>query len=169
MRRLRPFSLRRFARPLVALLPATVIIAAGCGGGSSAAASTSARPRVRDPAPGMTVTPKVGRPSSVLHFSFRGGRLTSGRHDDHLIAYALSIAGPPRRSCTWTRSLGVPVPRAQATVSVSVRPPSGGWCPGSYTAGVDEVSRPVCGPGRLCPMFVVVLGRLGRVHFRINA
>ena len=44
----------------------------------------------------------------------------------------------------------------------------GPWCPGSYTARVEVIARPVCAQGMMCPQFIRVVAVLGPAVFRIS-
>jgi hypothetical protein len=131
----------------------------------SASASTSA-----SSAPGrLTVTPVRGHPTSELRFTLQAPT-PSGRHGQTQVSYALSESGPQGSGCVAEHSNPVAVTRAEQAVTVAVGPSQlrGRWCAGSYSARVDELVRPVCGPAQACPQFIRVAAVIGPVHFRIT-
>jgi hypothetical protein len=62
---------------------------------------------------------------------------------------------------------GIPL---RQTLTVALGPAQGDpdWCRGVFSARVQELARPVCRPGEMCPQFVRLVGVLGPVRFRIR-
>jgi hypothetical protein len=119
-------------------------------------------------ASGLTVSPPVGSPHSVIHFavtpSYRTG--APGSED---ISNALSVMGPQKAGCVGVHEQGVPAlsPGQETTVSLGPAQLGGDWCPGTYSARVEVVERPKCAQGMMCPQFIRVLAVLGPATFRI--
>ena len=117
----------------------------------------------------LAVTPAVGSPRSVIHFEVTLPYRT-GPQGSLEIANALSVVGPQRPGCVGAHQEALPsLPTGQmAGVTVGPSQLGGPWCPGAYTARVEVVARPKCGPGQMCPQFVRLLAVLGPVRFRIS-
>jgi hypothetical protein len=117
---------------------------------------------------GLTVSPAVGSPHSVVHFavtpSYRTG--VPGGED---ISNALSVMGPQKAGCVGVHEQGLAAlpPGRETTVSLGPAQLGGDWCPGTYTARVEVVERPKCAQGMMCPQFIRVLAVLGPTTFRI--
>jgi hypothetical protein len=116
----------------------------------------------------LTVAPPGGHPTSSLRFTLQA-LTSSGRHGQTEVSYALSVYGAQGSGCVAEHSTPVAVTHAEQPVTVSVGPAQlgGRWCPGDYTARVDELARPVCAPAQVCPQFIRVVAAIGPVHFRI--
>lgn len=165
---------------------ALAICLAGCGsrGGhvssSAASAPGSTAPRssstTTSPAPTgpsaphpLAVAPTTGSPTSVLRFTFtppaRSGRVGRGR-----ISFSLIVSGGTGTGCVGRHSEAVAVTHAHQPLTVSLGPGQlgGHWCPGRYTARVDELARPTCGPAQMCPQFIRLVAVFGPARFRIT-
>lgn len=118
--------------------------------------------------PGLTVSPAVGTPRSVIHFAVAPTYRRGGQSGD--ISSALSVTGPQRSGCVAVHNQGLPAsaPGQQTTVSLGPAQLGGDWCPGTYSARVVVLERPKCGPGQMCPQFIRVLADIGPVSFRIS-
>jgi hypothetical protein len=144
-----PARISAVLTPIVAL---GAIALAGCG--------VSARH-------GLSVTPVAPRPTSTLRFQFTAPE-SSGRHGQTQTGYTLIITGPERRGCVGVRSDQLPAVARDELVTVNVTPSHDGhWCTGSFMARVQEVGRPVCAVGTMCPQFVRLLATVGEVRFSI--
>ncbi len=120
-------------------------------------------------AKGLSVSPAVGSPHSVMQFAvtpaYRAG--TQGNED---ISNALSVMGPQKSGCVGIHQQGLAALPPGQTTTVSLGPAQlgGDWCPGTYTARVEVLVRPKCGQGQMCPQFIRVLASIGPVSFRIS-
>jgi hypothetical protein len=67
--------------------------------------------------------------------------------------------------------VAVPVTGPGGSVDIPLDPAKlgGRWCPGTFAVRVDEVQRPACSPGMMCPQFIRVIGIVGRTSFRVIA
>jgi len=140
----------------------------GCGS-SLTSSSTAKRPTAQAASGrGLTVVPAVARPTSDVRFAFRAPS-ASGRQGRNAITYSLSVIGARRAGCVWAHDVPVSAPGAGREVSVTLGPAAlgGRWCAGTYTARVDELARPACGGGQVCPQFIRIVVVLGPVRFRI--
>jgi hypothetical protein len=119
-------------------------------------------------ATGLSVSPQVGSPSSVIHFAVTPPSTASATSGGE-ISDALSVMGPQKSGCVGIhqQSMSALPPGQQTTVSVGPAQLGGNWCPGTYTARVVILQRPKCGQGQMCPQFIRVVGSLGPVGFRI--
>jgi hypothetical protein len=138
---------------------------AACG----TAASTRTSPvRPAAPAQRLTVSPSTGTPTTVfgLHFTVP---VASGASAGSRRSFELAVTGPRRADCVGARAVPVPAAGTGTTVEIPLDPAKlgGRWCAGSYKAQVNEVQRPACSPGMMCPEFLRVLGTVGRVTFRV--
>lgn len=120
-------------------------------------------------ATGLSVSPQVGSPSSVIHFAVTPPSTASATSGGE-ISDALSVMGPQKSGCVGIhqQSMSALPPGQQTTVSVGPAQLGGNWCPGTYTARVVILERPKCGQGQMCPQFIRVVGSLGPVGFRIS-
>ncbi len=178
------------AGPTLAAVAALALLLGGCGGsshptssaasGGSPTASTSSVTSATSstssavtgpPAVGgrLTVSPADGHPSSTLRFTLVAPT-AAGRHGQTDISYGLSIAGQQGSGCVAQHAGAVPVRHAGVPETVAVGPAQlgGRWCAGGYTARVDELARPVCNPGEVCPQFIRLVAVIGPVRFRIT-
>jgi hypothetical protein len=120
-------------------------------------------------AKGLSVSPAVGSPHSVIHFSITPSyRL--GAHGNQDISAALSVTGPQEPGCVGVHQEPLSAPPTGQETMVSVGPAQigGSWCPGTYSARVVVLERPKCGAGQMCPQFIRVLAAIGPVSFRIS-
>jgi hypothetical protein len=118
--------------------------------------------------PGLTVSPAVAAPHSVIHFAVTPTYRTAGQSGD--ISNALTVTGPQKPGCVGVHNQGLSALPAGRETTVSVGPAQigGNWCPGTYSARVVVLERPKCGPGEMCPQFIRVLAAIGPVSFRIS-
>jgi hypothetical protein len=145
---------------------ALAALAGACG----TAGTPGTAPRTHPAAPGaaLTVSPSAGPPRTVFELRFtapaRAGVSSGSRR-----SFELGVRGPQRAGCVAGSSISVPAAAAGAPVDVALDPAKlgGRWCPGTYAARVDEVQRPACSPGMMCPQFVRVVGTVGRTTFRV--
>jgi hypothetical protein len=122
----------------------------------------------------VKVSPASGTPTTVFAISFRtrdAADPSTGRY------YAVGVNRPAAggRGCTTFAGQTVVSERAHARVTVLLSPgpsvlaPPPHWCSGTYHGDVEELQRPVCGPGVPCPQYIVLLRRLGNFSFRVKA
>jgi hypothetical protein len=153
---------------------------AGCGSSTGTPASSrtgSARTTSSSSTPGapprpaarLTVSPAVGKPSSVLHFSFTAPAST-GHQGHDLVSYTLSVRGRPRPGCVAMRGAMLPAARAGQMVATSLGPAQlgGPWCPGTFSARVEELESAACAAGQMCPQFIRIVAVIGPVSFKIS-
>lgn len=176
--------LRAQAGLVLAAAAALVLVLAGCGSSSphhsassSSSGSASATTTSTTSAPGppsaagakLTVAPTDGHPTSTVRFTLLTPA-ASGKHGKTQLSYALSVTGAQRSGCVAQHDGPVVVKRPGEPVAVAVGPAQlgGHWCAGSYTARVDELARPVCGPAQVCPEFIRIVAVIGPVPFRIT-
>jgi len=116
---------------------------------------------------GLSVSPAVGSPHSVMHFAATPPNLTPQSGVD--ISNALSVMGPQKSGCVGVHEQGLAALPPGQTTTVSLGPSQigGNWCPGTYTARVEILERPKCKEGTMCPAFIRVLAALGPVSFKI--
>jgi hypothetical protein len=137
---------------------------------TTATTTTSATTPGVGPASGpLTATPASGSPQSVIHFAFVAPDTgTAQGHNE--VSATLSVMGPQKTGCIGIHEQPLPALAAgrQATVSVGPAQLGGDWCPGTYTARVEVLARPKCGPGMMCPQFIRVVASFGPARFRIS-
>jgi hypothetical protein len=148
--------------------PATTATTSSTAPTSSTTTSTATSGAVAGSGP-LTVTPTTGSPHSVIHFAFTApaGTLASGSDQ---VSAALSVVGPQKSGCIGLGHRPVLPTAAGQPTTVSLGPAQlgGDWCPGTYTARVEVVARPKCGPGMMCPQFIRVVAMLGPATFKIS-
>jgi hypothetical protein len=181
-------------RPTAAIAAVTLALAAalaGCGSSdttSSSGAAGAAPPATTSTTPttattttssgtsaptgsahGLSVSPAVGSPGSVMRFAVTPPNL-AGAQDSGDISNALSVIGPQKPGCTGVHNQGLAALPQGQTTTVALGPAQlgGNWCPGTYTARVEILERPKCGQGMMCPQFIRVLAALGPVSFKIS-
>jgi hypothetical protein len=151
-----------------ATAPATTSTTSPTAPTSSTTTSTTTSGAVGGSGP-LTVTPTTGSPHSVIHFAFTApaGTLASGSDQ---VSAALSVVGPQKSGCIGLGHRPVLSTAAGQPTTLSLGPAQlgGDWCPGTYTARVEVVARPRCGPGMMCPQFIRVVAMLGPATFRIS-
>lgn len=137
--------------------------ATNTGGTSSGGSGTSGIPH----AP-LTVTPTTGDQYTKFTFGFTAPD-ASGRQGTTASSYTLSVSGPHGDGCTAAQSMTVPAVTQGQHVTVPMGPAAGDrWCAGTYTARADELARPVCTAGEMCPQFIRIVAAVGPVTFRIE-
>jgi hypothetical protein len=141
-----------------------ILLAAAVPALSTAAGLTHA------PTAHIAVRPSTGSPATTFLVTFRAPQRT-GRHGGTERRYQLSATGPVGASgCASIAEVSLPSSRAHARVHVKLDPAhfGGRWCPGTFRGQVEEVERPVCPRGKVCPAFVVLLGTVGRFSFHVK-
>jgi hypothetical protein len=117
----------------------------------------------------LTASPATGSSHSVIHFTFTApaGALASGSDQ---VSATLSVVGPQKPGCVGLGHRPVTAMAAGRPTTVSLGPAQlgGDWCPGTYTARIEVVARPRCGPGMMCPQFIRVVAMLGPATFKIS-
>lgn len=179
-------AMTRCVRARVALAAAVVAVAiGGCGsstttttttaggaGASSSRSSSSATTRTPG-SPGiphatLSVTPAIGNATTAFKFSFRAPE-ASGRHGTTAASYTLSVVGPHQSGCQTEQAMALAAVAQGQLVTVSMAPaPGSRWCTGTYTARADELARPICTGGQMCPQFVRILAQVGPATFRVT-
>ncbi len=148
-------------RPLGPAALAIVLLLAACGAthratptGTSSASSAPAR---------LSIHPAAPTTSSRITFAFRSPA-TAGRHGPSLLSFALTVAGPRHAGCVGPRTATVPEAVKGRTASVGLGPH---WCPGAYSARIQEFARPFCKPGQMCAQYIRLVGTVAAAHFRV--
>jgi len=174
----------RTRAPLGAMLAvvALTLMLAGCAQSAGAAPPTATTPTTSATsttgsgtagAPGsvtgLSVSPQVGSPTSVMHFAITPPASASAASGEE-ISNALSVMGPQKAGCVGVHQQALSVLPQSGATTVSLGPSQlgGQWCPGTYTARVEVLERPKCGQGQMCPQFIRVLATIGPVSFRIS-
>jgi hypothetical protein len=118
----------------------------------------------------LSITPATGHPTSVIRFAFHAP-VASGREAHLLLSYALSVTGPHGRGCVAAHGTALgPVTRGElVTATLGPAQLGGSWCVGTYTGRVDELARPVCPAGEMCPQFIRLVAVVGPASFTITA
>ncbi|HXD68132.1 MAG TPA: hypothetical protein VNV17_26135 [Solirubrobacteraceae bacterium] len=141
---------------------------------STTSTTTSATTTTSSTTPGagsgsLTVSPTTASPHSTIHFAFTAPAGVAAPGPDDVSA-GLSVIGPQKPGCVGLhREPLTSLPPGQHT-SVSLGPAQlgGDWCPGTYSARVEVLARPKCGPGMMCPQFIRVVAMLGPATFKIS-
>jgi hypothetical protein len=116
----------------------------------------------------LTVSPATGSPRSIIHFAFTAPAAVAAPGPEQLSA-GLSVIGPQKPGCIGLHRQPLSSMPAGQQITVSLGPAQlgGDWCPGTYTARVEVLARPKCGPGMMCPQFIRVVAVLGPATFKI--
>jgi hypothetical protein len=151
--------------PVLAAAAATALVSA-CGTAGSSSTATRTRPAA--PTAALTVSPPTGAPTTAFEVRFTAPA-QAGVSSGSRRSFELGVRGPQKAGCVGATSVSVPTAAAGAPVALVLDPAKlgGRWCAGTYQARVDEVQRPVCSPGMMCPQFVRVIGTVGRTSFRV--
>jgi hypothetical protein len=118
----------------------------------------------------LTVNPASGSPATAFRFTFTAPD-TTGPGGPSGLAYSLGVLGPATRNgCLAARSAVAGPATKGSEVSIVLDPAKlgGNWCPGSYTARVTEIQRPVCSAGEMCPQFIRVVRTVATASFRVS-
>jgi hypothetical protein len=145
---------------------ALTVLVGACG--TAGTSRTTTRTHPASPAAGLSVMPSTGAPTTVFKLQFvvpSGAEAGSGSRT----SFELGVSGPQQSGCLAARSVAVPAGAPGTTVHIALDPAQlgGRWCAGTFHARVDEVQRPVCAPGMMCPQFLRVIGTVGRTTFRV--
>ncbi len=81
--------------------------------------------------------------------------------------YSIGIVGPPRAGCSSLGRGSGASGSTSARKRFRLKPPSHGWCVGTYHGRIELVETPICGPAHACPMFIAIL-TVGRFSFRVK-
>jgi hypothetical protein len=118
----------------------------------------------------ITVTPRIGAPKATFAVTFKAPDQT-GRSGNVERRYVVSATGPSKHGseCVDDASAGAPPTKAHHVVHVKLSPGNGQkWCLGNFHGTVDELESPYCTRGEACPLFVVIVKRLGRFAFTVR-
>jgi hypothetical protein len=145
-------------RPLLVAVLGAVVLAAMIG---SAAATVHSRPAV-------SVSPAVGGSHSRFTVAFRAP-VAAGRTASQASSYVISAAtrSSPRCRSSVTRRLGF-ARRGQSERVALAATGARGLCAGTYHGTVTLLRAPVCVRALACPLYVVVVRRVGTFHFRVK-
>jgi hypothetical protein len=138
--------------------------------GAGASGSTSTTSSTTSATGGLTVSPARAAPNGQVTFGFTPPR-SAGVHGAVELSYVLSVTGPQHTGCVGTHSAGTPRAAQGQMTRVALGPTQLGssWCAGAYTARAEELQRPACKTGQMCPMYVRIVGIVGTAAFRIVA
>jgi hypothetical protein len=133
------------------LIATTALASASAAGGRSA----------------ITVTPSSGNGRSHFAVTFRAPQKT-GANGSLVSHYRVSASGGSGRRCESSASVFVPATRRGQHVRVVLVPPGpfNTWCSGKFAGVLQQISRPVCPAGKLCPLFIAI-ATVGRFSFRV--
>jgi hypothetical protein len=139
------------------------------GTATASGTGTTSQSGAPGPTAGLTVAPPAGRPTSVFRFSFRAPA-TSGHGSTTDSSYMLRVAGGGGVGCVGGHAATLPAVQRGELVGASLGPTQlgGRWCTGTYAARIEELARPVCAPGQMCPQFVRIVAVIGPATFRIT-
>ncbi len=112
-----------------------------------------------------TVTPTRGTRHTTFTVTYRVPADASGTSLAR--RYAVAVAGPAGSGCGSVGGATAARGSTAARERFKLRPPSRGWCAGSYRGHIELVETPICGPARACPMFVAIL-TVGRFSFQVK-
>jgi hypothetical protein len=138
------------------------------------AAQANARPAT--PAPrraaissSVSEGPSIGYPGTFFHVRFRAPGRT-GKVGAEERYYVISASGPSAGgNCASQISQYAGFARAHARVRVTLKPGPYGWCLGSFHGTVTEQERPICPYREVCPMYVILVRKLGNFSFTVQA
>lgn len=149
-------------RRLAAAALTMALVVAACGGATPHVTHTTTS-QTSSAAGRLSIRPSAPTTTSRVTFAFTAP-VTAGRHGPSELAFVLTLAGPRHAGCRGAQT--APVPRAVKGQTASVVL-GAGWCPGAYTARVQEFARPFCKPGQMCPQYVRLVGTVATASFRI--
>lgn len=129
---------------------------------ASTAAAAVGRTR---PGPAVTVSPATGTAQTRFVVSFVAPGQTGPVGDRRYVIAASGVSGG---GCDSTPA-GDAAPAARARmVHVALVPSGEGWCSGTYHGAVDEIAMPACRARMVCPLYIVVVRRIGSFSFRVR-
>lgn len=146
------------SRPGPAALAVYLLLAA-CGAEHHVTRPSTSRPGSAV----LSVRPSAPKATSRISFAFTAPA-TAGRHGPSLLSFALAVSGPRHAGCVGPRTTAVPRAVKGQTATVVLGPH---WCPGAYTARVQEFARPFCKRGQMCPQYIRLVGTLASARFRV--
>jgi hypothetical protein len=118
----------------------------------------------------VKVKPKAGTPRTRFVVSFRAPDQTgvSGSVSRHYAVWASNSAS--ETGCASSASVNVPPTTAHEHVHVTLDPRKfgGRWCRGRFKGTVDEISSPSCAPNKVCPLFAIIVKRIGSFSFQVR-
>lgn len=148
----------------------TSTVATSSSGAATSSSGASSGGPAGPPTVPLRVSPTNGHPGSTISFSFVAPEASPGAGAMRS-SWSLSVVGPSRAApgCVARRALPLPVVGAGKPVTASLGPQQlgGQWCVGSYVARVDELQRPRCAAGQMCPEFIRLVAVAGPARFRI--
>jgi hypothetical protein len=116
----------------------------------------------------VTVTPSTGYPGTFFHVGFRAPD-RAGKVGGEERYYVVSASGPAGGgNCASEVSRDAGSTRAHARVRATLKPGPEGWCTGTFHGTVTEQERPACPRREACPMYVVLVRRVGRFSFTVG-
>jgi hypothetical protein len=127
--------------------------------------------RVDRRAPNATVeeSPSIGYPGTFFHVHFIAPDRT-GTVGGQVRYYVITATGPSSGgTCTSQISQTADSPRVGARVRARMKPGPDGWCLGTFNGTVTEQARPVCPPHMPCPDYIILVRRIGRFSFTVQA
>lgn len=117
-----------------------------------------------------SVRPADGSRATTFRVSFTARRDTGirGLSESGYVVDAVRKGGG-RAGCGSARSAPAGEVAAGQKVTVRLRAPRGGWCPGRYVGQVTYSSGPYCPPDKTqpCPSFPSTSRTVGRFSFRV--
>jgi hypothetical protein len=151
---------RRLLIVLVVLVTLAVIAIPALSGASPAGHAAAAK---------IIVKPAVGTPHTrfAVDFQTPGAlRVTGGLSN----RYLLTASDRRQRGCASNLSASVVSVRQGMRLKLTLAPAGadGAWCPGTFKGRIVAYQTPLCGPLRMCPQFIRVVGTVGRLSFRVK-
>jgi hypothetical protein len=118
----------------------------------------------------VRVAPATGSPDTVFVVSFKAPERTGvfGATERHDLLTASAPNG--NNGCVPNVEVRAPDARKGHRVRVTLAPSrlKGQWCVGVYSGEIQEIESPVCPHRRLCPVFAVLRGIVGRFAFHVS-
>jgi hypothetical protein len=118
----------------------------------------------------ITMKPSAGLAHTHFVVGFTAQQRTSGGVAGTLRRYEVTASTGARVGCQSSAFASVGARRNGEHVTAKLIPRSGGsWCAGSFHGKIIETFQPVCGPGKVCPLFIAVIRTIGTFRFRVKA
>jgi hypothetical protein len=140
---------------------AIVLLLAACG--ATHAVTPTGTARTSGATARLSIRPALPTTASHIAFSFTAPA-TAGRHGPSRLSFALTVAGPRDAGCMGPQTAAVPRAVKGQTASVVLGPH---WCPGAYSAVVQEFARPFCQRRQMCAQYIRLVGTVASARFRI--
>jgi hypothetical protein len=116
----------------------------------------------------VRATPSLGSSDATFTLSFRLPERTGTYGSVRRYDLVVGSASAPAAGCLSGFSVRVPDAQAGTRVRVALDPHrlAGRWCPGTYRGKIEELQRPACRRGEMCPAYVILRRAFG--HFSLQ-